>query len=422
MVPVNRLLVLIGDPSLQLRRGRPTTLDLAGVEGAWAVMRDGRFPWIPQGSAQLRDLKLVNLPYSSMPRESLGLLALSMQSFGVTWQDASGPASNGDQPPQLNVSRCTLVVSDPELAFLARAAAASVRGQGQPNLTALFGDEAGQPRVGGDPLMDGAEGTLLLEFLQLRSLVGVAFTNVTLVSASRYLGTHRNVSSFAALPGLPPLLPSAFVWPPLLIYDRDVALQWGSAGTLVASSLEEALLAVGSCGQAPSGHTVIMLSSTDDQSVPPVASGGQLRQLALTHSLLAAAESCVVAGYPPALSGRRTFVNMQGAISRLQLSSPITLRDLVLYNLAPGGTYPLPGVSEDGSVEALPLAPQLQGADAPWANSSLPLWYFQCARSAEELRQLVLAAGGEASTAPAPRLVLSKVTLVVPEAECSSSG
>ncbi|PNH10405.1 putative serine/threonine-protein kinase [Tetrabaena socialis] len=178
MVPVNRLLVLIGDPSLQLRRGRPTTLDLAGVEEAWALMRDGRFPWVPHGSAQLRDLQLVNLPYSSMPRESLGLLALSMQSFGLTWcvhaQDASGPASNGDQPPQLNVSRCTLVVSDPELAFLARAAAASVRGQGQPNLTALFGDEAGQPRVGGDPLMDGAEGTLLLEFLQLRSLVGVS--------------------------------------------------------------------------------------------------------------------------------------------------------------------------------------------------------------------------------------------------------
>ncbi|PNH01333.1 hypothetical protein TSOC_012789, partial [Tetrabaena socialis] len=106
-----------------------------------------------------------------------------------------------------------------------------------------------------------------------------------------------------------------------------------------------------------------------------------------------------------------------GAISRLQLSSPITLRDLVLYNLAPGGTYPLPGVSEDGSVEALTPAPQLQGADAPWVNSSLPLWYFQCARSAEELQQLVLAAGGEASTEPAPRLVLSKVTLVVPEAE-----
>ncbi|PNH07503.1 Proline-rich receptor-like protein kinase PERK2 [Tetrabaena socialis] len=434
VVPVNQMLVLIGDPSLQLRRGRPTTLDLGGVEGAWAFMRDDRYPWIPPGMAQLRDLQLVNLPYSSMPRESQGLLALSMQSFGLIGQDASGPPSNDDQPPQLRVSRCTLVVSDLELAFLARAAAASISGQGQPNLTALFGDEAGQlrptaptslpspspprspqPRVGGDPLMDGAKGSLLLEFLQLRSLV--AFTDVTLVSASRYSEPHREVPSFATLPGLPPLLPSALVWPPLLMYDRDVALQWGGAGTLVTSAFEEALLAADACGQAPSGRTVIVLSSTDDQSVPPVASGGQLRLLASTRSPLAVAQSCVVAGYPPALSGLRTFVNMQGAISRLQLSSPITLRDLVLYNLAPGGTYPLPGVSEDGSAEVLPPAPQLQGADAPWANSSLPLWYFQCARSVEELQQLVLAAGGEAAAEPGPRLVLSKVTLVVPEAE-----
>ncbi|PNH02311.1 hypothetical protein TSOC_011720, partial [Tetrabaena socialis] len=265
MMPAGRLLVLIGDPSLP----RATTLDLAGVESAWAFARNGTLPLdghtlsldggtVPAGSAQLRDLQLVNLPYSSMPRESLGLLALSMQSFGLTGQDASGPASNDDQPPQLRVSRCTVVVSDPELAFLARAAAASASGQGQPNLTALFGDEAGQPRVGGDPVRDGAEGSLLLEFLQLKSLV--AFTDVTLMSASRYSGTNRNVSSFAALPGLPPLLPSELVWPPLLLYDRDVALQWGSAGTLVASSLEEALLAVDSCGQAPSGHTVIILS------------------------------------------------------------------------------------------------------------------------------------------------------------------
>ncbi|PNH08924.1 hypothetical protein TSOC_004510 [Tetrabaena socialis] len=294
MVPAGRLLVLIGDPSLQLRRGRKSTLDLGGVEGAWVSL--GMLNGLPPSMAHLRDLQLVNLPYSSMPRESLGLLALSMQSFGLTWcvhaRNASGQSSNHELKPQLRVSRCTLVVSDPELAFLARAAAASVSGLGQPNLTALFGDGAGQvqgsglgqpnltalfgdgagqPRVGGGPLMDGAEGSLLLEFLQLRSLV--AFTDVTLVSASHYSGTHRNVSSFAALPGPPPLLPSALVWPPLLIHDKNVALQWGSAGTLMTSTLEEALLAVDSCGQAPSGRTVIVLSSTDDQSVPPVVSG-----------------------------------------------------------------------------------------------------------------------------------------------------
>ncbi|PNH02055.1 hypothetical protein TSOC_011984 [Tetrabaena socialis] len=333
VIPAGRTVVLMGDPSLQ-QQGRRTMLDLSGLEGTWAFMNDGALlidtnTVSPPGSAHLRDLQLINLPYSSRPREAVNLLAMGMQSFRLI----------------------------------------------------------GYPRVGGDPVVDGAEGSLLLELLQIRSLVGlVAFTNVTLVSASRYSG---------------------------------------GGGTIVAGTLEEALLAVDSCGKAPSGRTVIMLSSSsDDQSVPPVTSGAQWSLLGPTRSYLPAAESCVVAGYPPALSGYRTFVNMQacaggaGALYRAALSSPITLRDLVLYNLAPGGAYPLPRMSKDGSVEALPPAPQLQGADAPWANSSLPLWFFQCARSAEDLQRLVLAAGGEASPQqPAPRLVLSKVMLVVPEAE-----
>ncbi|PNH04828.1 Serine/threonine-protein kinase unc-51 [Tetrabaena socialis] len=438
VIPAGRVMVLIGDPSLQQQRGRRSTLDLSGLEGAWAFMDGGALsiytPTVLRaGTAHLRDLQLINLPYSSRPREAVNLLAIGMQSFQFTGRNASGQPLDDGLPPQLRVSRCTLVVSDPELAFLAGAAAASVSGGGQPNLTALFGGARGQPRIGGDPLVDGAEGSLLLDVLQIRSLVRslVAFTTTTLVSASRYWAglppaaagndTAVVVNAIppttalgpAAMRDLSPLLPSSLLWPPLLVYDRDVALQWGGAGTIVAGALEEALLTVDSCGQAPSGRTVIMLSSTDDQSVPPVASGQQLRLLGPTLTPLAAAESCVVAGYPPALSGRRTFVNMQargagekygegGALGRAALSSPITLRDLVLYNLAPGGTYPLPAVSEDGSVEALRPAPQLQGADAPWANSSLPLWYFQFARSAGDL---------------AAPLVLSKVTLVVPEAE-----
>ncbi|PNH11708.1 Serine/threonine-protein kinase ULK2 [Tetrabaena socialis] len=400
VVPAGRLLVLIGDPSLQQQRGRRTTLDLGGTEEAWAFLSGGALSLdgtknLRSGSAQLRDLQLVNLPYSSMPRDASGFLALSMQSFQFPRQHLSV-----DQMPQLRVLRCTLVVSDPELAFLARASAASVSGLGQPDLTALFGGAGDQ----------------------------VAFTELTLVSASSYSmeaqrSQGRNfAAAAAAVNTLPLLLPSSLLWPPLLVYDRDVALQWGAAGTIVAGALEDALSTIDSCGQAPSGRTVIVLSGIDDQSVPPVAPGRQWEQLWVpARSPLAAAESCVVAGYPPIFSGRRTFVNMQarkgGVISRMQLTSPITLRDLVLYNLAPGGTYPLPAVSEDGSIEALPPAPRLQGADVPWANSSLPLWYFGCARSAEELQRLVLAAGGEASAQPAPRLVLSKVTLVVPEVE-----
>ncbi|PNH01158.1 Proline-rich receptor-like protein kinase PERK7 [Tetrabaena socialis] len=116
-----------------------------------------------------------------------------------------------------------------------------------------------------------------------------------------------------------------------------------------------------------------------------------------------------------------------GAMYRLNTSSPITLRDLVLYNLAPGGTYPLP--AKYGGAEALPEAPQLVGADAAWTNSSLPLWFFHCPRSDEDVQRVLEAAAaseglpvgsgadGEAPLLLAPRLVLSKVTLVVPEAE-----
>ncbi|PNH03989.1 hypothetical protein TSOC_009890, partial [Tetrabaena socialis] len=385
VVPAGRLMVLIGDPTLQQERGRRTTLDLGGVEAAWSDASLGSAAAGPDASvvgvAQLRDLQLVNLPYSSMPREPVGFLALSMQSFQIPGRLAQestatlvAPVAQG--PLQLRVSRCTLVVPDPELAFLARAAS----GLGQPDLTALFGDEAGQPRVGGEPAMDGAQGRLLLEFLQIRSLAAkieaaektrdrlgskaangcdsVAFTEVTLVAASRYSG---------GLLG-PAVSPQ---WPPLLIRDKDVALQWGATGTSVYAGLEEALLDLGSCGQVASNPTVRLLSSYDDRSVQPVTSGEQRLLLAESgRSSLQAAGSCVVAGYPPTM----------GAISRVSASSPITLRDMVLYNLAPGGVYPLPPASTNGSVRAaLSPAPQLQGADAPWANSSLPLWYFQCA-------------------------------------------
>ena len=65
-----------------------------------------------------------------------------------------------------------------------------------------------------------------------------------------------------------------------------------------------------------------------------------------------------------------TALDPQGAISRFTVVRPITLRNLVLYNLAPGGTYP------PGTVPA----PQLGTDDAAWGGSALPLWFFQGAR------------------------------------------
>ncbi|PNH00182.1 hypothetical protein TSOC_014019, partial [Tetrabaena socialis] len=165
VIPAGRTVVLMGDPSLQQQWGRQSLLDLSGLEGTWAFVNDGalsidNITMLPAGSAHLRDLQLINLPYSSRPREAVNLLAIGMQGFQLIGRNASVQPSNDELPPRLNVSRCTLVVSDSELAFL-----------GQPNLAGLFGHEAGrQPRVGGDPVVGSAEGSLLLEFLQIRSL------------------------------------------------------------------------------------------------------------------------------------------------------------------------------------------------------------------------------------------------------------
>ncbi|PNH09437.1 Serine/threonine-protein kinase ULK1 [Tetrabaena socialis] len=437
VVPPGRLLVLLGDPSSEQRRGRRTTLDLGGLEGAWLA---------PQG-ARLRDLQLVNLPYSSSPLEPYDLLAVGMQSFSRPGDKTTSGSSVAPsaQLPSLRLAYCTLVVSDPEVAFLSRAAVASAGGVGVPDLATLFGADVPQPRVGGDPTADSSEGRLVLEYLQISSLV--ALSNATLLSASAYSNQLAIAAKGAPPPappaspaedapptnaaedappaaGMAPLLPSALVWPPLSLYDEEVALQWGGSGTVVATGLMDALQRVPACASTPSHRTVLLLPSDSDLlSVSPLAAVEPQPVLVDgDRSPLSAAEECVVAGYPPALAGRRTFVNMQGAIGRVALSSPITLRDLVLYNLAPGGAYPTLG-SSGGDAGPLAPAPQLTGADAVWTNSSLPLWLFQCARSDEDLQQLLISSGGQAGAGtalpggPPPRLALVRVTLVVPEAE-----
>ncbi|PNH09439.1 Tyrosine-protein kinase transforming protein Src [Tetrabaena socialis] len=329
VVAPGSLLVLLGDPSLEQRRGRRTTLDLGALEGAWLGSQGATV-------SQLRDLQLVNLPYSTRPLEPYNLLALGMQSFGRTGSGDTNVSSIApfEQHPSLRLARCTLVVSDSELAFLSRAAAASASGIGVPNLATLFGAGVPQPRIGINSTdEDQAQGRLALEFLQIGNLV--ALSNVMLQSASAY--TSQPAAATEEAPPPEPLLPSALVWPPLSLYDEEVALQWG-------------------------------------------------------------------------------------AIGRVALSSPITLRDLVLYNLAPGGAYPAEGASSGGDAPLVPAA-QLLGANAVWTNSSLPLWFFQCARADEDLQQLLLSSGGQAGVGAAvlaalpPRLVLANISLVVPEAE-----
>ncbi|PNH03847.1 hypothetical protein TSOC_010056 [Tetrabaena socialis] len=318
----------------------------------------------------------------------------------------------GEEPqPTVHLARCTLVLPDPELIFLSRAAAASASGLGAPNLEALFGAGV-QPRAGGYPVADALEGRLVMEYLEVGGLA--TLVNVTLLSASAYsvqlAAAAMDPSTLASSPPL--LLPSSRLWAPLLLYEEEVALQWGGSGTIVAPGLMDALLHVPTCATAPARRTVLLLSSMHDllSVSPPSAAEPPPLPLDGDRSPLSAAKECV------------------GAIGRVALSSPMQLRDLVLYNLAPGAAYPLAAGGSNSSWGAgaqLPPAPRLLGTDAAWANSSLPLWLFQCARADEDLQQLLASAEvgagkGGASDPPAvppPRLALSNVTLVVLEAE-----
>ncbi|KXZ47123.1 hypothetical protein GPECTOR_38g361 [Gonium pectorale] len=363
-------LVLRGSP------GAATTLDLAGREDAWA--------WAPPPSspdstyARLYDMTLVNLPYSTHPSGPADLMALAALCFGVRPPPGAGGAgvSTG---PRLRLTRCTLVLPDEEVAFLrGRAEAASEAGAA----TAW----AGSPVTGIPPSLASVNASSFFN-LSMRVLL----LNCTLLSASAY----------AALPGAVPLLPQSRVWPPLLLHgNRTRALAQGPSGLAVAPGLEAALASQERvCGQAPGGAAVTLVARRRDDTVSPVGQGpeggitvggaeaaGPGAGLGSPGSS-AASDVCTVSGYAPELVGGRTFTDLKVVAGRCVLARPLRLRNLVLYNLAPGGS---------GS--------PLEGGDAAWANSSLPLWYFSLVRSASP---------GD----PAPLLLLDNVTLVVPEPE-----
>ncbi|KXZ47111.1 hypothetical protein GPECTOR_38g348 [Gonium pectorale] len=352
-------LVLRGSP------GAATTLDLAGREDAWV--------WEPPPSspdptyAYLYDMTLVNLPYSTHASSPADLMALAALSFSVKPPPGVGGAgvSTG---PRLRLTRCTLVLPDEEVAFLKGRA-----------------EEAGA----------GTTAVLTLSDASSSSNITIRFVllNCTLLSASAY----------AALPGGMSLLPQLRVWPPLLLHgNRTRALAQGPSGLAVAPGLEAALASQERvCGQAPGGAAVTLVARRHDDTVSPA---GQDHDGGITigekeaagpgaglgsPSSPAAGDMCTVSGYAPVLVGGRTFTDLkvQGVAGRCMLARPLRLRNLVLYNLAPGGS-----------------GPPLEGGDAAWANSSLPLWYFSLPRSASP---------GD----PAPLLLLDNVTLVVPEPE-----
>ncbi|GFR46232.1 hypothetical protein Agub_g7777 [Astrephomene gubernaculifera] len=408
--------VLLGDPE------RSTTLDLSGLEGAWYTA-SYQNNWASNLTAEntlmhIHGLTLINLPHTQQPRAPSSLLAISLQSFGI-YRGSTG----GYDSPQLVLKRCTIVVPDQEVAFLERAVLlgrnnGTMPAVGDPSkLFAVF-----DVQVPSDDMSASSPSSTGGKLLVTRLRIGnqVSLINCTLLSASRY----------TALPDSRPLLPSERVWPPEVLHGNvDTAAQWGPLGTAFAQGLQDALANLNStCGPLPGKAPLMFTTIRNDGSIPSLAATTAFEEAKRIHissgGRLASASECIVGGFPQQLGGDRTFVNMKGAIGRVELQRPITLRNLVLYNLAPGGMYPLVSngnlgygssygysfgiVGRQQASAPAQAAPQLEGADAAWTNSSLPLWFFRMAREP---------AGVTSDTQQQPLLVLENVTLVIPEVE-----
>ncbi|GFR45141.1 hypothetical protein Agub_g6522 [Astrephomene gubernaculifera] len=380
------LVVLLGDVH------RTTTLDLAGIEGAWYTGTAGSGLGGSGGSdssasesddissratmqvVHVYDMTLTNLPYTLRPSGGASsVLSVSLQSFVIDRK----AANLGWQRSQLILTRSALVVPDQEIAFLERLARSS-NGSSPADAAGRVTPAALGMQLAVDMSPEGTAVEGQLQVTQLLIESQVSLVNCTLLSASRY----------SALPGARPLLPQSLVWPPEVLHgDAETAAQWGPLGLAFAAGMQDALSNLNStCGPLPRKSPVTTVTQPNDQSIPSLASSSVSAITITSGGPLAPASECVVAGYPQQLGGGRTFVNLQGATGRVDVQRPITLRNLVLYNLAPGGSS----------------GQQLEPSDAAWTNSSLPLWFFQMARDQQSQPAL---------------LVLDNVTLVVPELE-----
>ncbi|GIL41933.1 hypothetical protein Vafri_21 [Volvox africanus] len=371
---------------------------------------------------QLYDVLLVNMPYPVRPNGPMSLLAASLPAFGIT----RGVLWDGVE--QLHLVRSTIVVPDPEVDFLAGAAGldSSKIWPGQPS--GSFVITINQQNVS---YTSSAIPHPQLAVRQLKLMSEVLMTDCVLMPAS----------SYQQGPSAVPLLPPLSAWlPELMTVHQDSSVgQWGPGGLAMFLGLQQALTDLARCDSQPGYTASRRIWRQHDTSVPPLESptfSTALLSVTLsTQGALASAATCAVDGslilnttttppQPLQAGGGRVFSDLKGTFNRFSLVRPITLRNLVLYNLAPGEAYPtsITGWSP----------PPLRPSDAAWANSSLPLWFFDCARSdadlayhpaAEELASLFPKEEHQQhnNMPPTmwlpPRLVLENVTLVVPERE-----
>ncbi|KXZ50665.1 hypothetical protein GPECTOR_15g349 [Gonium pectorale] len=180
-----------------------------------------------------------------------------------------------------------------------------------------------------------------------RLIVGVPFDGFTPTAVEVLLldCTLLSASAYAALPGAVELLPQSRVWPPLLLHgDQQMAMEWGPAGLWLAPGLQEALADQDRvCGQPPDRAQVTYIGRRFDGTVLPedswtggssVVAGGK-KGIGSEDAVV-----CTISGYTPELVGGHTFTDLKGTADRCEMNRPLALRNLVLYNLAPGGVGP----------------------------------------------------------------------------------
>ncbi|GIL48174.1 hypothetical protein Vafri_4863 [Volvox africanus] len=418
-------LVLLGDPS----RPAPTKLDLSGIADAWRLESMTTPPPGTRPVVQLYDVLLVNMPYPVRPNGPISLLAASLPCFGIT----RGVLWTGVE--QLHLIRSTVVVPDPEVDFLAGTAGVDCNEQwpGLPPGSFAITNKQNSSYTPSTKSNGSAIPHHQLAVQQLKLMSEVLMTDCVLMSVSSYLQR----------PSAVPLLPQLSAWlPELMTVHQDPSVgQWGPGGLAMFLGLQQALADLARCDSQPGYTASRRIWRQHDTTIPPLeppTSSNALASVTLsTEGALASAATCAVDGSlilntttspprPVQAGAGRVFADLKGAINRFSLVRPVTLRNLVLYNLAPGEAYPTSVTGRS--------PPPLRPSDAAWANSSLPLWVFDCARSDADLTYQPTPAEFASLLSPnkqqidnntnnlpffrlTPRLILENVALVVPERE-----
>ncbi|KXZ43001.1 hypothetical protein GPECTOR_107g145 [Gonium pectorale] len=320
-------LCLYGNPDPSAA-GPTTQLDFAGIESAVRTTA---------GFVQLQDLVLLGLPYPA----KVGNLVQAVAAWVHAVEIARPPAWMMGAPLpvlRLSVLRCALVLPAAEAAWwrAAIAAEAAAPGGAGPYLDwdwrMALEPVAGPVAAGATPLEARRRPVSLLDgsVRPSRSLASCVMWSIEEVGAA---ASPRAAAVAAA-------------WPLGSQYDQpSEAAQLKLRDFRILSTRSPESDLVLQCPSSPTGVTVLVPSEW--QMFPVLdgmegATGNGTLLVTFPGWLrweLPDDSPCALMGWPASQTGRRIMWDMQGAVAQLGLptSSPFTLVDVVLYNLAPAG-------------------------------------------------------------------------------------